>query len=85
MNNGNSWASYCLLTFAKTKRVTIVHNQELLLNDAYPNYFREDVARGLEKRDVEIILNDSIADMDISDAGIVSTANGRRLIADLVV
>lgn len=85
MIGGNSWPSYFLLTFAKTKRVTIVHNQELLLNDAYPKYFREDVARGLEKRDVDIILNDSITDMDISDVGIVRTDNGRRLIADLVV
>jgi hypothetical protein len=43
------------------------------------------VARGLEKRGVEVILNDSIADLDISDVGIVRTANGRRSIADLVV
>jgi apoptosis-inducing factor 2 len=69
----------------KTKRVTIVHTQELLLNDAYPDYFRKDVARGLRKRDVGVILNDSITDMNISDAGIVTTVGGRRLIADLIV
>lgn len=65
--------------------MTIVHGQELLLNEAYPKYFRKDVAKDIRKRDVEVILNDWVDDMDISEAGTIRTRNGRKLVADLVV
>jgi len=68
-----------------TKRVTIVHGQELLLNDAYPKYFRKDVAKDIRKREVEVILDDWVDDLDISEASTIKTRNGRKLIADLVV
>ncbi|KAF8965465.1 FAD/NAD-P-binding domain-containing protein [Flammula alnicola] len=71
--------------FYPDKRVTIVHGHDLLLNDAYPNHFRKDVAKGVRKRDVDVVLNDWIDDLNISEAGVVQTRNGRKLVADLVV
>lgn len=67
------------------KRITIVHGDTLLLNEAYPNSFRKSVARSIRKRDVTVILNDRVDDMTISDASIVTTRSGRKLVADLVV
>ena len=73
------------LTRRQDKRITIVQGGELLLNDAYPVSFRKLVARSVRKRDVTVILNDRVDDMEISDAGIVNTRSGRKLVADLVV
>jgi NADH dehydrogenase FAD-containing subunit len=73
------------LIHLQNKRVTIVHGEELLLNEAYPDSFRKTVARSIRKRDVNVILDDRVDDMTISDAGIVTTRNGRKLVADLVV
>ncbi|KDR73133.1 hypothetical protein GALMADRAFT_142280 [Galerina marginata CBS 339.88] len=70
---------------SSTKRVTIVHGQELLLNDAYPQYFRKGVAKDIRKRDVEVILNDWVDNLEISNASTIETRNGRKLIADLVI
>ena len=67
------------------KRITIVQGDELLLNDAYPSNFRKSVAKSIRKRDVTVILNDRVDDMTISDAGIVTTRSGRKVVADLVV
>ena len=43
------------------------------------------MARSVRKRDVTVILNDRVDDMTISDASIVTTRSGRKLVADLVV
>lgn len=67
------------------KRVTIIHGDKLLLNEAYPDSFRKTVARNIRKRDVNLILDDRVDDLSISDAGVIITRGGRRLIADLVV
>lgn len=74
-----------MLTHLQDKRITIVHGDELLLNEAYPNSFRKSVAKSVRKRDVTVILDDRVDDMSISDASIVTTHNGRKLVADLVV
>lgn len=73
------------LTCWQDKRITIVQGEELLLNEAYPDSFRKSVARSVRKRDVTVILNDRVDDLEISDAGIVNTRSGRKLVADLVV
>ena len=70
---------------SQDKRITIIHGDQLLLNEAYPDSFRKTVARSIRKRDVTVILNDRVDDMTISDASIVTTRSGRKLIADLVV
>ncbi|KAF9567230.1 FAD/NAD(P)-binding domain-containing protein [Agrocybe pediades] len=70
---------------APSKRVTIVHGQDLLLNDAYPKNFRKNVANAIQKRGVEVILNDWVDDLDIIDPGLITTRSGRKLVSDLVV
>jgi apoptosis-inducing factor 2 len=77
--------SLLILTRLQDKRITIVHGDELLLNEAYPKSFRKSVAKSVRKRDVTVILNDRVDDMSISDAGIITTCSGRKLVADLVV
>ncbi|KAF8908222.1 hypothetical protein CPB84DRAFT_1674434 [Gymnopilus junonius] len=74
-----------LRDMSATKRITIVHGQDMLLNDAYPAYFRKDVYKDLRKRDVEVVLNDLVDNLDITEAGIIQTRNGRKLVADLIV
>lgn len=71
--------------FWPEKKVTIVHGQDFLLNDAYPKYFRKDVAKGLRNRGVEIVLNDWVDELEPSESGVIKTRNGKRIIADLVV
>ena len=73
------------LIHLQDKRITIIHGDKLLLNEAYPDSFRKTVARSIRKRDVTVILNDRVDDMTISDASIVTTRSGRKLVADLVV
>ncbi|KAF8178480.1 hypothetical protein BJ912DRAFT_664608 [Pholiota molesta] len=71
--------------FWPEKKVTIVHGQDLLLNDAYPNCFRKDVAKGLRSRGIEIVLNDWVDELEPSESGVIKTRNGKRIIADLVI
>lgn len=66
--------------------MTIVHGQAELLNDAYPDKFRQEVNRKLRARGIETVLGDHI---DIPDDGSeitdVTARSGRVLKADLVV
>lgn len=73
------------LTGRQNKRITIVHDQPLLLNEAYPDSFRKTVAKNIRRRDVGVITEDSIHNLEISDANTIRTDNGRLLVADLVV
>lgn len=69
----------------QTKRITIVHDQPLLLSDAYPDGFRKTVAKNLRRRDITLVLNDSIPSEEISNGRTITTEKGRLLVADLVV
>ncbi|TFK59014.1 hypothetical protein BDN72DRAFT_738911, partial [Pluteus cervinus] len=42
------------------KPVTIVHGQELLLNGTYPDKWRKDMARRLQKGGIKVILDDYV-------------------------
>ncbi|KAF9528291.1 hypothetical protein CPB83DRAFT_876076 [Crepidotus variabilis] len=66
------------------KKVTIVHSKPLLLNDTYPNNWRKSVNENIEKRGVELVLNDRILD-PVPKGGKVITQNGLTLDADLVI
>ncbi|TFK21365.1 FAD/NAD(P)-binding domain-containing protein [Coprinopsis marcescibilis] len=68
-----------------SKRITIVHDQDLLLNDAYSAKFRNLAMNNIHKRGVEVILGDAIPDLEISPANTIRTAKGRLLVADLVI
>lgn len=67
------------------KKVTIVHGDSLLLNDAYPKYFRREVAKEVVGRGVDVVLGDFVDDLEPSESGVIKTRNGKRIIADLVV
>ncbi|OSC98054.1 FAD/NAD(P)-binding domain-containing protein [Trametes coccinea BRFM310] len=67
------------------KRVTIIHSEPLLLNSAYPDRFRKDIARRLHAKGIEVLLGDRVEIPPELTTGIV-TRNGVQLSdADLVV
>ncbi|KAG5635713.1 hypothetical protein H0H81_010338 [Sphagnurus paluster] len=66
-----------------SKRVTIVHGGQYLLNGAYPVRYRKDIERRLRLRGVELILGDVVPDR--IEIGNVTTRNGKRLTPDLIV
>ncbi|KAI8986166.1 FAD/NAD-P-binding domain-containing protein [Trametes punicea] len=68
-----------------TKKVTIVHSDNLLVNDTYPEKFRRDIEHRARLRGIDFILGDRL---DIPPEGTVgvTTYNGKRIPdADLVV
>ena len=67
------------------KKVTVVHSEAQLLNDAYPQKFREDIERRARLRGIDIVLRDKVDMLPEATIGVV-TRNGRHLPdADLVV
>ncbi|KAI0629807.1 FAD/NAD-P-binding domain-containing protein [Trametes polyzona] len=67
------------------KKVTVVHHREQLVNDTWPDKFRQDVERRWRLRGVEFILGDKL---DIPPEGTtgVTTHKGRHIPdADLVI
>ncbi|PFH45970.1 hypothetical protein AMATHDRAFT_157112 [Amanita thiersii Skay4041] len=73
-----------LKEFHPNKNVTIVHGQELPLNDYYPRRWRKDIARRLRRRGVNLVLSDYVDDEEIEHYTI-KTRNGEVVLADLVV
>ncbi|KAH9850134.1 FAD/NAD-P-binding domain-containing protein [Lenzites betulinus] len=68
-----------------TKKVTIVHSEAKLLNDAYPDKFRDDIERRARARGVDFILGDKL---DVPPEGTVgvTTQKGKSISdADLVI
>ncbi|KAF8624377.1 hypothetical protein AX15_005906 [Amanita polypyramis BW_CC] len=66
------------------KDITIVHSQELPMNDYYPEKWRKVLDRRIRKQGIKLIVNDFLDDLTI-DNHTVTTRNGETLIADLVV
>jgi NADH dehydrogenase FAD-containing subunit len=66
------------------RKVTIVHSDRLLLNNAYPDNFRRAAEKSVASRGVEIVLDDFI-DHQVPVDGTISTRSGKILKADLVV
>jgi len=68
------------------KKVTIVQGDRLLLSDVYPDRFRLDVQRRLEKLGVQIILNDAIkGNPPPYELLSIRTRDGKDLPCDLLV
>jgi NADH dehydrogenase FAD-containing subunit len=67
-----------------SKGVTILQGDRLLLNDVYPDKFRRDIQRRLERRGVEIILNDAVSGNPSTEKPI-KTREGKELTCDLLV
>ncbi|KAF8625977.1 hypothetical protein AX17_006701 [Amanita inopinata Kibby_2008] len=66
------------------KTITIVHNQELPMNDYYPTKWRKDIARRLRKNSIRLIFNDRLDNLEVEHST-VKTRNGEMMIADLVI
>ncbi|KAK0208923.1 hypothetical protein DFS33DRAFT_1306417 [Desarmillaria ectypa] len=67
------------------KKVTIIHGGSKLLNDAYPDRFRNKMENGMKSRGVEIVYNDYLDDIPASGVESVTTRNGKIIKADLFV
>ena len=72
-----------LKDFYPNKKVTIVHAGKKLLNDTYPDKYRDKVEKDLRARKVELILGDFVE--DLAQTGPVKTRNGKEIDADLIV
>ncbi|KIJ39265.1 hypothetical protein M422DRAFT_175306, partial [Sphaerobolus stellatus SS14] len=68
--------------FYPEKTVILVHGQRKLLNDVYPDRFRDNVARRLKAKNVTLILDDYINDLQDPKA---PTRKGASLNADLIL
>lgn len=67
------------------KPVTLVHSGKNVLNDAYPDKFRNALAASTKARGVDIILEDFIDDIPTGPITSVTTRSGKKLDADLLV
>ncbi|KAG8904173.1 hypothetical protein FRB99_002121 [Tulasnella sp. 403] len=70
--------------FHPNKRVTIVHSQDYLLNDVYPDKFRKRVVDKARANGTDVILNDR-ASVPQGQYSSVTTEKGVNIEADLVV
>ncbi|KAF5319265.1 hypothetical protein D9619_008307 [Psilocybe cf. subviscida] len=66
------------------KAITIVHSDNRLLNDAYPDKFRKAVEDGVKARKIDILLNDHIDSTGLQ-GGRVTTRSGNSIVADLLL
>ncbi|KAJ7154049.1 FAD/NAD(P)-binding domain-containing protein [Mycena filopes] len=67
------------------KKVTIVHGASGVTNPTYPKKFRSGLEKGLRARGIDLILNDYVDEIPPPGPATVTTRNGTRLEADLVV
>lgn len=69
----------------QTKRVTLVHGQQQLLNDTYPNRYRDSLLTRVKKTGADVVLGDYVDATEPSSDGTITTRKGKQLRADLVV
>ncbi|KAI0329007.1 FAD/NAD(P)-binding domain-containing protein [Cubamyces sp. BRFM 1775] len=67
------------------KHVTLVHSDDMLLNDAYPEKFRRALERRVRAGGINVILQDRVATPPEGTIGITTTKGIRLDDADLVV
>ncbi|KAF8666782.1 Pyridine nucleotide-disulfide oxidoreductase [Rhizoctonia solani] len=67
------------------KKVTLIHGGEELMNDTYVAEFRQSVLDAMISTGVEVILDDRIPPQATLIDGFMTSENGRRIPADLVV
>ena len=66
------------------KSITIIHSRALLLNDTYPDKWRQQVVDNITARGVKLVMNDRVDDFEPKD-GKITTRSGQSVPADLVV
>ena len=68
------------------KKVTIVHGGSKLLTSVYPDKFRDDIARRVTARGIELVFDDYVDEFPEPGAQGLTTRKGTRFeTADLVV
>ncbi|KAF8669000.1 Pyridine nucleotide-disulfide oxidoreductase, partial [Rhizoctonia solani] len=67
------------------KKVTLIHGGEELMNDTYVTKFRQSVLDAMISTGVEVILEDRIPPQATLIDGFMTSENGRRIPADLVI
>lgn len=69
------------------KKITVIHNQSMVLNNAYTEKLRKPLQKQAEEMGVHFILNDSIEGSDFMDSPqTITTKNGAKLDGiDLVI
>ncbi|KAF9480977.1 FAD/NAD(P)-binding domain-containing protein [Pholiota conissans] len=68
------------------KSVTIVHNENYLMNDIYPRKFRMDLERRLRLRGINVIVDDAVEGQPRVDGRMpLKTRNGASLRCDLLI
>ncbi|KAH7100844.1 FAD/NAD(P)-binding domain-containing protein [Auriculariales sp. MPI-PUGE-AT-0066] len=70
--------------FHPNKEVTLVQRSQHMLNDAYPERFRSYAEMRLRETGVNIVLDDTVVGSEVND-GVVTTASGKRLSADILI
>lgn len=66
-------------------KVTLIHRGRALMNNAYPDKYRNSLLEMLQKGGVEVILGDSLVNESPERGGTVTTLSGREISADLIV
>lgn len=69
----------------QSKKVTIVQSDSLLLNKTYPAKFRKMLGQDLKARGIDIVYNDFVDEIPLEPAASVTTRNGEKMQADLIV
>ncbi|TFK19271.1 FAD/NAD(P)-binding domain-containing protein [Coprinopsis marcescibilis] len=67
------------------KTVTIVHRGKQLLNDLYPEWWRNQVVDKTRSMGIDVLLQDQLESVETSSEGTVTTKKGQVIAADLVV
>lgn len=71
--------------FMPGKSITLVHGGTELMNKTYPSKFRKALLSAVTKNGVEVVLGDKIAPTVVPEGGYVTTENGKRIQADVVI
>ncbi|KZV66544.1 FAD/NAD(P)-binding domain-containing protein [Peniophora sp. CONT] len=71
--------------FFPDKKATIVHNQKLLLNPFFPDKFRKYIEKDVLAAGAEVLLGDAIDTTQVGEGKGITTRNGKKLDADLIV
>ncbi|KAG8785649.1 hypothetical protein FRC12_017325 [Ceratobasidium sp. 428] len=66
-------------------KVNLVHRNRALMNDTYPDKYRQSLHDMLIKSGVNIILNDMIVDESVNADGMFMTVSGQPIAADLLI
>lgn len=68
-----------------TKKITLIHGQSELLNPAYPSKFRTYLAKQLQSRNIDLVLDEYAESFPEFGPGEVVLRSGKKITSDFVV